>query len=89
MSRKKVNPPDGELNFEEGLARLEEIMESLESGQLSLDDSIARFEEGAELYRLLSVRLESVEGKVRRVLEDFEKKTTEVPRELEGQSHEG
>lgn len=46
-----------EFNYEAAIERLEEIVESLESGELPLEESMKLFEEGTELsencYRIL------------------------------------
>jgi len=56
--------------FEEGLQRLEEIVEELESGTLSLDDSLARYEEGAALLKRCRELLESAEKKIEVLVKD-------------------
>jgi len=45
------------LNFEDALARLETIVSQLESGALSLEDSMAQFEEGMRLNKICSDKL--------------------------------
>ena len=40
-----------ELTFEEAYKKLEEIVEQLETGELTLDQSLALFEEGIALVR--------------------------------------
>jgi len=56
--------PNTELTFEQALARLEEIVEELDSGDLPLEAAIARFEEGAALKRLCLQRLNEAEAKI-------------------------
>jgi exodeoxyribonuclease VII small subunit len=53
-----------ELTFEEALARLEEIVEELDSGDLPLEQAIARFEEGAALKKLCVERLAAAEARI-------------------------
>lgn len=53
-----------EKKFETALARLEEIVEDLEKGEQSLEQSFKLFEEGIKLARLCNAKLEAVEGKV-------------------------
>jgi len=53
------------LNFEEALARLEEIVRSLEGGEKSLDDSMKLYEEGVRLIRVCSSELEGAEAKIK------------------------
>jgi len=50
--------------FEEALARLEEIVRKLESGNMSLEDSLKAFEEGVRLSRICSERLDEAERRV-------------------------
>lgn len=58
----------GELDFAKTLKKLEEIVKSLESGELSLEDSLAKFEEGVNLARRLEAVLDKAEQKVREIL---------------------
>jgi exodeoxyribonuclease VII small subunit len=54
-----------EKSFEEALARLEEIVTLLDSGNAPLDQSLALFEEGAGLVKLCSAKLDNVEQRVK------------------------
>ncbi len=56
------------LTFEEALQRLDTIVKQLETGQVSLDESIKVFDEGIELYRFCSGRLQEVEKKIERLV---------------------
>lgn len=47
MTENSHNPPD----FEKALAELEELVRKLESGELTLDQSLAEFKKGVELTR--------------------------------------
>jgi len=62
----------GELRVEEALARLEEIVRTLEGDEISLEDSLRLFEEGVRLADALKRRLEESELRVRKVLEEAE-----------------
>ena len=53
-----------ETKFEDAMKRLEDIVRNLESGDLSLEDSLAVFEEGMKLAGFCSKKLEEVEQKV-------------------------
>ncbi len=57
-----------ELSFEEALARLEEIVEELESGQMTLEDALRRFQEGVRLRATCTEKLETAEAKIEQVL---------------------
>lgn len=50
--------------FEEALKRLEEIVDALESGETSLEASLALFEEGIALSRRCNQRLVAVERRL-------------------------
>jgi exodeoxyribonuclease VII small subunit len=54
-------------SFEEALARLEEIANQLEGGDLALDDAITAFEEGISLVRLCRRLLRQAERKIQRL----------------------
>ncbi len=53
-----------EMKFEEALKKLEKIVEDLEGGSLSLDESLARYEEGIRLSKACSKKLEVARKKV-------------------------
>ena len=55
--------------YEEVVKRLGQVVEKLEGGNLSLEDSIAAFEEGIRLARAGQKRLEEAEKKVEILLE--------------------
>ena len=50
--------------FEDNLSRLEEIVRKMESGDLSLEDSLKAFEEGIRLSRLCAKKLDEAERRV-------------------------
>ncbi len=53
-----------EVRFEDALRDLEQTVERLESGELTLEDSLAAFERGVGLVRLLNEKLVAVEQRV-------------------------
>jgi len=53
-----------EIKFEEALKKLEKIVSDLESGELPLDDSLKKYEEGVKLAQFCSKKLESARRKV-------------------------
>jgi exodeoxyribonuclease VII small subunit len=53
-----------EIKFEDALKKLEKIVEDLEKGDLSLDEALKKYQEGIELSRLCSQRLESAKKKI-------------------------
>lgn len=67
MSKKKTEEPvakTDEISFEKALGRLETIVEEMESGKLSLEDMMSRFEEGQGLVKVCSSKLNQVERRI-------------------------
>ena len=60
--------------FETALEELEQVVEQLESGDLSLEDSLAAFEKGVGLVKLCNQKLTEVEKKVELLVKDKEGK---------------
>ena len=56
------------LGFEDALKRLTAIVERLESGELSLEQSLALFEEGTRLSRASQAQLDAAEKRVEELL---------------------
>ncbi len=52
------------MTFEEAEKELQQIVERLESGSVPLDDAVALWERGEELYRLCRERLDAAQGEV-------------------------
>jgi len=61
-----------DMKFEEALERLESIVRNLEEGELTLEESLAAFEEGIGLYRFCAGKLDDAERKVDILLKDQE-----------------
>lgn len=68
-----------EPSFETALARLTEIVEALEKGDLPLERSLALFEEGVRLSRVGAERLEQAELRVEQLLADKDKPNKTIP----------
>ena len=63
----KTTPPDspsGQLDFEEALKRLEQIVHTLEEGDIGLDEALKRYEEGVKLLRQSYELLERAERRI-------------------------
>ena len=58
-----------EKTFEEGIIELEKIVSDLESGEMTLDESMKKFEEGMKLSKRCTELLETAEKKITMVLE--------------------
>ena len=61
-----------EEKFEDALAKLEEIVRKMESGDLTLDESLKAFEEGIRLSRLCAAKLDETERRVEVLLKTEE-----------------
>ena len=59
-----------EKSFEDALQRLEDVLESLEHGNLNLEESVQAFEEGVKLVRFCHDKLDEVERRVELLLKD-------------------
>lgn len=57
----------GKLKFEDAMARLEEIVASIERGKVGLEDSIKEFEEGMRLIQQCRGVLGEAEVKIQRL----------------------
>lgn len=60
--------------FESALEDLEQVVEQLESGELSLEDSLAAFERGVGLVKFCNQKLNEVEKKIDLLVKDKESK---------------
>jgi exodeoxyribonuclease VII small subunit len=61
---KSVPEKPAAMNFEKALKELEEIANSLEEGELSLDESIRQFEKGMQLSKFCRQKLDEAERKI-------------------------
>ena len=72
---------DDPVDFEQSLERLETIVEDLEGGSLTLEESLRRYEEGIRLSRRLTTTLDAAEQRIERLVEGGDTPRTE-PMEL-------
>lgn len=56
-----------DLTFEQALAELEQIVKTLESGNIELDKSIAQYERGEKLKEYCSQKLQEAEARVEKI----------------------
>lgn len=78
-----------ELTFEEAMQELEQIVNKLESGEVSLEESIELFQLGMKLSQACSGKLDEVERKIEMLIEDeagIVKKPFEPPAETTGET---
>ena len=59
-----------DINFEDALKELEKIAEELENGNLSLDESVSKFEDGMKLSKKCSDLLDTAEKKITMLIND-------------------
>ena len=71
-----------ETSFEASLARLHEVVEHLESGELGLEQSLSLFEEGVKLARAAKERLDNAERRVEELIR-LDEEGNPVVRELD------
>jgi exodeoxyribonuclease VII small subunit len=62
--KKKPTEPFADMPFEAAIARLEEIVKAMEGDAVSLDESLALYEEGVALTRRLTRELDEAEQRV-------------------------
>lgn len=67
------------MKFEEAMQLLEDIVRKLESGNLSLDESLSAFEEAVGLVKLCNEKLEDAEQKVRILTASAGGEITDMP----------
>ncbi|RPH51817.1 MAG: exodeoxyribonuclease VII small subunit [Desulfobacteraceae bacterium] len=67
------------VTFEIAMKQLEQIVQELESGNLSLEDSIKKFEEGIKLSKFCSAKLDETEKKITLLLKDQDGNVIEKP----------
>lgn len=68
-----------EMKFEDAMIKLESEVKKLESGNMTLDESIATFEEAVKLIGVCNKQLEKAERRVRLLTEASDGTVTDVP----------
>jgi exodeoxyribonuclease VII small subunit len=64
MPTKKQEARNQEPTFESAIARMETIVEEMESDKLPLEDLLVRYEEGIKLVKFCSEKLEAAEKRI-------------------------
>ncbi len=59
-----------DVSFEKALQELEKVVSSLESGRLTLDESVKKFQKGIELTKVCSEKLDRAEEKINILIQD-------------------
>lgn len=65
MAKPPAQEPSAVADFEQSLDQLEQLVEKMEHGDMSLEDSLAAYERGVGLYRRCQQALEEAELRVR------------------------
>ncbi|HEY5972968.1 MAG TPA: exodeoxyribonuclease VII small subunit [Pseudoxanthomonas sp.] len=78
MAKKTSPDPSPVAHFEQSLDELEQLVEKIEHGEMSLEESLAAYERGVGLYRRCQAALEQAELRVR-LLSDPEQPETAEP----------
>ncbi|RJQ78741.1 MAG: exodeoxyribonuclease VII small subunit [Desulfobacteraceae bacterium] len=68
-----------ELSFEKAMEQLEQIVQEMESGKLSLENALKKFEEGIKLSRFCAHKLEETEKKITLLIENADGSVRETP----------
>lgn len=79
-----------EMTFEKALEKLEEIVGELEAGDIPLDASMKKYEEGIKLARLCQEKLDKAKAKIETLLKEddgeFRKKQFNEKKAEEGEA---
>jgi exodeoxyribonuclease VII small subunit len=82
------NPPQSAdettLSFEAALARLESVVLKLERGELSLEESLASYEQGVRLVALARGKLHGLQGRLEELLADGTTRALEKKKNSDG-----
>ncbi|HHT02414.1 MAG TPA: exodeoxyribonuclease VII small subunit [Firmicutes bacterium] len=81
MSDEKTRP-EGELTYEEALERLEQIVASLEAGDVALEEALQKFESGVKLVRRCTELLDQAEKRIACLMEKEDGSVELVPLRL-------
>jgi len=71
-SKKTTTKKSKPLDFEKALNELESLVETMEEGDMSLEDSLKQFERGVELTRQCQTALRDAEQKVQILIDKSE-----------------
>lgn len=78
-----------EKKFEEALAELESLVEQLETGELSLEESLRTFERGVGLVKFCHDKLQEVEKKVELLVKEKDGRLRLTPLDEPGEEETG
>jgi exodeoxyribonuclease VII small subunit len=69
MKKAKI---DADFKFEKALARIEQIVDQMESGEIELDQALALYQEGMELMARCQATLEETQNKIKKITRDIQ-----------------
>ncbi|MDI6803921.1 MAG: exodeoxyribonuclease VII small subunit [Bacteroidota bacterium] len=72
-----------EQNFEQSMKRLEKIVNTLENGSVTLEDSLKMYEEGVDLSKKCLAKLENAEIKIKKLSKDLNGKLSLLEEDIE------
>lgn len=67
-----------EMSFEESLKRLQSIVDALEKGEITLDETLTKFEEGMRLVDRCHAKLDEAEKKLKILVKDSDGRFSEI-----------
>ncbi|WP_099220987.1 exodeoxyribonuclease VII small subunit [Listeria costaricensis] len=68
--------------FEEAMSELEKIVEALESGEATLEESLDLYQKGVKLTKICQEKLQAAEEKMAKVVDEMD---TETPFDVGGE----
>lgn len=74
------------LSFEKAMEQLEQIVQEMESGELTLENAFKKFEEGIRLSRYCTRKLEDTEKKITLLMEQADGSISEAPFDVDDDS---
>ncbi len=63
---------EADFKFEKALARIEQIVDQMESGEIELDKALALYQEGMELMARCQATLEETQNKIKKITRDIQ-----------------
>lgn len=66
------------MSFEESLKRLQSIVDALEKGEITLDETLTKFEEGMRLVDRCHAKLDEAEKKLKILVKDSDGRFSEI-----------
>ena len=74
------------MNFEEAIKKLESEVKKLESGNMTLDESIDAFEQAIKLVKICNDKLENAERRVRILTEEADGSISDAPFDIDDEA---